>query len=200
MLAVITGDIVHSSKADPAALSQAHRRIEQVIAEFSQRSGCRGELYRGDAVQILVPEKLFAPTICIALITALAGQGLHITLSMAFAAAPSEARVALSQGPAFELSGQGLDNTARGGWSAHSSDKELAARLDLASELTGFILSKLTCKQADIVYYWLTHERCEQSQIASAFAMTRQNVSLHWRKAGGPQLVRYLNQAERWLK
>lgn len=199
MLAVITGDIVHSSRATAAVLSRAHRRIEQVIADFSESSGCRGELYRGDALQILVPEKHQAPAICVGLISALASEGLNITLSLAFAVAASAERVALSQGPAFELSGQGLEDTPRGGWSVHSSDEELTIRLGLATELVGFVLSKLTRKQAQILYYWLTHERCEQQQIAEAFGMTRQNVSLHWRKAGGPQLVRYLNQVERWL-
>ena len=198
MLAVITGDIVHSSKVSPATMQQAHRRIEQVIADFAPRSQCRGELYRGDALQIMVPQPHYAPAICIGLIAALAMEGLQVTLSLAIAPANSAERVALSQGPAFTMSGQGLEDTPRGGWSVHSSDTDLAEKLSLPSELMGFILSRLTAKQAEILYYWLTHERCEQQQIADAFGMTRQNVSLHWRKAAGPHILRYLQQAEAW--
>lgn len=198
MLAVITGDIAHSSKVPPDTMQQAHRQIEQVIADFQAVSECRGELYRGDALQIMVPKIQYAPVICIGLIAALAVEGLQVTLSLAIAPTKSAERVALSQGPAFVMSGQGLEETPRGGWSVHSSDSELTARLSLASELMGFILSRLTSKQAEILYYWLTHERCEQQQIANAFSMTRQNVSLHWRKAAGPHILRYLQQVEAW--
>lgn len=196
MLAVITADLVHSGKAEQAQLRQAQAAVQHLVGGY--RDGL-GQWYRGDALQVALPHSRAALQCTLELGTLLAQQSLQLTLSLALGEGQLDDSVSTSQGSAFVLSGQGLDTASRGQWRFFSDHPGLAAEFQCTVDLLGFVVSQLTPKQAEVVHYWITHQRCDQATIAAGLGMTRQNVSLHWRKAAGPQLARCLEHFEtRW--
>lgn len=196
MLAVITADVVHSSKAAPDLLREAQRHLATTLKRYTKHAQGSGELYRGDGLQIALQAPQLALNCALELGTLLATLNLQLTLSMAIGKGELGDSVGVSQGSVFVLSGRGLDTASRGQWQFSSDLAQLAAEFTCSIDLIGFIISQMTAKQAEIVHYWLTHQRCDQQHIAKGLGMTRQNVSLHWRKAAGPQLARCLEQFE----
>lgn len=205
MLAVITADVVYSSKAAPELLREAQQQILTLLKRYTKPGGSQGngstpqgdgELYRGDGLQIALRNPQHALNCALELGTALATLNIQLTLSLAIGAGQLGESVGVSQGSVFVLSGRGLDSASRGQWKFSSDDSQLSAEFGCAVDLIGFIISQLTAKQAEVLHYWLTRQRCDQQSIASGLGMTRQNVSLHWRKAAGPHLARCLEQFE----
>lgn len=200
MLAVITADVVHSSKIEPHILERAQSyALERMLLLREQDLG-NGELYRGDGIQIVLREPHRALDCVLELGAFFAAHGINLTLSLAVADGQLSQSVGVSQGPAFTLSGRRLDQASRGQWLFSSGHSQLAAEFDCTLDLLGFIVQQWTAKQAEVIHYWLTHDRCDQQTIAKGLQMTPQNVSLHWRKAAGPQLIRCLEQFEKRCK
>lgn len=196
MLGVITADLVHSAKASPDRLTEAQRAIEKLIQQGTDALGAKGELYRGDSFQLAVPEVENVLTCMLKFGATLASMGWQLTLSAAIGTGTLASKAGASQGDVFVLSGRELEQCPRGHWRFNSSDAALTAALGISTELTGFIVNQWTPKQAQVMSYWLQHPASDQQQIGQALGMTRQNVSLHWRKAGGPHIERYLKHGE----
>ena len=197
MLAVITADIVHSVKTEPQTLEHAQTYLRKRMASLRERDLGNGELYRGDGIQIALRDPHRALDCVLELSAFLATHGIKLTLSIAVADGHLNQSVGISQGPAFLLSGRTLDQASRGQWLFSSSQSQLSAEFYCTLDLLGFIVQQWTAKQAEVIHYWLTHDRCDQQTIAKGLQMTPQNVSLHWRKAAGPQLIRCLEQFEK---
>lgn len=196
MLAVITADVVYSAKTEPKLLERAQAYILERIAILRRQGLGDGELYRGDGIQIVLREPHRALECVLELGAFLATTGIKLTLSIAVAKGQLSPTVGVSQGPVFTLSGRSLDQASRGQWLFSSSHPQLSAEFNCTIDLLGFLVHQWTAKQAEVIHYWLTHERCDQQTIATGLKMTPQNVSLHWRKAAGPQLIRCLEQFE----
>ena len=200
MLAVITADVVQSAKTEPQLLKRAQTYMQERIALLREHDLGNGELYRGDGIQIALREPHRALDCMLELGAYLAYLGIKLTLSVAVAEGQLSQSVGVSQGPAFTLSGRTLDQASRGQWLFTSSHPQLSAEFDCTLDLIGFLVQQWTPKQSEVIHYWLTHERCDQQTIAKGLQMTPQNVSLHWRKAAGPQLARCLEQFEKRCK
>ncbi len=200
MLGVITGDLVHSSRASREQLREVQQRLQDIITSNQDRHRASGDMHRGDGFQLAFYHPFDAFVCAVDISCQLAMIKWQASLSIAVADGHLNQPVGRSHGPVFQLSGRQLEVLPRGQWRFSSSDSELEARLSMATQLIGHILSQLSPRQGEVISYWLNHQRCEQKQIADALQMTPQNVSLHWRKGAGNHLEDYLDNVARLLQ
>lgn len=198
MIAVITGDLVRSSQLSAAQINQAERTVHRLTQEYGE-TGCRSEWFRGDGFQLVAPAPERTVEILVRLVCQLTEQGLSATLSVGLGEGEIAARPGLSQGRVFELSGRGLEQNARGELSLHIDAPELNQQVQLPTAFLSFLLARLTARQAQVIDEWIAHGFCEHQQVADRLDMTRQNVSLHLRKAGAALIERYDETFGQWL-
>ncbi|RUO32012.1 hypothetical protein CWE12_03215 [Aliidiomarina sedimenti] len=198
MIAVLTGDLVHSSKLSEQQLNQAQQLLQQQINRHTQ-SGGRGELYRGDAFQLALPEARDAIKAALLVVCTLRANGVALTLSVGIGDGPVAKRSATAQQQAYVLSGRGLELTSRGELTVHSDHSAANQSLQLNTAFLSFLLQNLTRKQAEVLYDWVNHDFCEHHLVAERLQTSRQNVSLHLRKLGGHLVESYCQTFAQWL-
>lgn len=118
--AVLTGDLVRSSALAQAELNAARRCLSQAAKTLDQAAWSGGDLvrselefFRGDAWQILLAEPSWALRAAVYLRAMLLAQGTadtRIAIGIGSVDSISRARVSLSRGQAFTLSGRALDD------------------------------------------------------------------------------------------
>lgn len=119
-LAVLTGDIVRSSKLAPAALDAAMAALARGAAEMEGWEGARPARFarfRGDGWQCLAPSPALALRATLFLrahLRALARDtDTRVSVGIGPGVLPPGDGLAAAGGPAFEVSGRGLDRMAR---------------------------------------------------------------------------------------
>ena len=60
MIAVLTGDIVNSTKMSNETYSSVIKSLKTFLNEVDERYGAIGEIYRGDEFQIQYPDPIYA--------------------------------------------------------------------------------------------------------------------------------------------
>lgn len=198
MIAVITGDLVHSGKMTDIQLTQAQQIIEQQLASARQQGGA-GALYRGDAFQLALPQPAAGLRAALLIVTALRSEDYRVTLSLGVGAGPVSKQPRTAQSPAYVVSGRGLEQTARGDLSVHSESTKANEMLALTTAFLSFLLQNLTRKQAQVLYAWVEASFCEHHLVATKLATSRQNVSLHLQKLGGHLIEAYSHHFHQWL-
>lgn len=197
--AVITGDIVGSTKLAPRQLAELRKALGETIRDFPNRCVLKGpEFFRGDSWQVLLdaPENALNLTLLIQarLISKLKVQtraaiGIGAVESM-------DGTLATSVGEAFTLSGHALENIAGNG----RFDGALPARAGSLSlwfpallRICGGLASSWTHRQAEAMSLWLscvaptrTHEDIAQQLVPR---VTKQTVGDILASAHLPYLV-----------
>jgi hypothetical protein len=196
LYAVITGDIIRSSKLSTAELTQLPAVIASVVQQVDkickQPDGTtRFSLFRGDSFQLLTPPASALKTLV--LIKAELRKAYPKTIANAV-----DARIAIalgtishiapniteSSGEAFTLSGHLLDTIPYNrqtvfGFNGGAIDKELNTALSLADEITG----RWTTSQALLVIYLLSgltqQEIANQTQSSQPTTL-RKIKSMGW--------------------
>lgn len=114
--AVLTGDIVASSKMSPAELARVRETVlgVRVPLEAWDKAAVLGapEFFRGDSWQLVLAKPGLLLRACLLVRGRLKGAGLgdtRIAVGVGPVASVNEERVSLSTGEAFELSGRALD-------------------------------------------------------------------------------------------
>lgn len=197
MIAVITGDIVHSRKLSQQQLSQLLRALNNEIEQFNKRVQLKAEFYRGDSFQIALAEPSSAARLALLLITRLKSLKGRATLSLAVAEGNYQSGL---QGEAFELSGLGLDRSSRGEFTFHSSNRALQNTFDLATQFLSYVLLGHTSKQAEVLRLFIDLGFPDHQVIAEKLGTTRQNVSAHLSRAGAHLVENYIELFEKQLR
>ncbi|RUO26297.1 MarR family transcriptional regulator [Aliidiomarina minuta] len=206
MIAVLTGDLVHSSKMSRHTLTSSQHELNRMIEFLSERYQAQGELYRGDSFQIILPQPAHAARSAILLICALKTNArldhpVDTTLSIGIGGYKFlDDQLSLSQGQAFELSGRGLDNSERGALSLHCADDTQQKYLQLLTQFVSFQLSGITRKQAEVLYLYVTMEFPEHQLIADELKVSRQNVTKHLKRCGAELIRDYILLFEQHLE
>lgn len=208
MIAVLTGDIVNSTKLNEAEYQLVTERINDCCELLKQKFNAKWELYRGDGFQVSVPHPEKAMLCAMLLKTCLRqmfseGSPVDMTLSIGFGnqTVHSE-KLGTSFGSAFVLSGQGLDNSPKGNLTIHMGDEFgiLSDALTITTRFISHSLSLLSQKQAEVLYYYLLLSYPEQQVIAAKLSTSRQNVSKHLSRAGAELIKDYLLYFEEQLE
>ncbi len=119
--AVLTGDLIGSTKADPAAVELAMntlRKSADTLAGWRGETAPRFTRFRGDGWQIVVepPELALRAALFLKARLGAGGTGLatRIAIGIGPIADPGTGDLAGAHGPAFEASGRALDAMKRG--------------------------------------------------------------------------------------
>jgi hypothetical protein len=192
VLAVLTGDVIRSTGLPPGGLDAAMAALEAGAAAMERWPGAgpaRFTRFRGDGWQCLAPDParaLRAALFLRAHVRALEGEAdTRISAGIGAGALPADGDLAAAGGPAFEVSGRGLDRMDRGaqfvvGWERPPPWAALgAAVFALCDEI-----SRLwTPAQADALIETLAPGDTAQKEIAARRGVSQQAIAK--RLAGG---------------
>lgn len=208
-IAVETSDLVHSTEMSQALYAQAIACLEQELASHHETMHTQYEIFRGDAFQVFYPEPSQALRLSLMiklkLMHAIEGHPIEITQAIAYGSQDiSEPNVSqdnspnksmhLSQsisknmGSVFIASGRLLDQVKRRSLAIEFPSQQAA--VNVIQSFLQHLLTGLTQKQAEVLYYYLKENFPEQKLIADTLNITRQNVAAHL-KRGGADLLKH---------
>jgi hypothetical protein len=203
--AVLTGDLIGSTKAAPAALEDAIDLLAGTAREITDwvpgPSESRFTRYRGDGWQMHVADPGFALRAVLLLSARLRAADLGLATRAAIGIGPVEslgtASLADARGPAFEASGRALDHMARTRRLAIEGEGVTALHrivVDLLDERT----DRWTRQQAEAMYLALPLRKDEPTlaELAAPLGITAQAVNYRLSGAGAPAIRRSLRAWE----
>ena len=183
MIAVLTGDLVNSTKMSDDTYSKIITHLQQLLLDVNKKHGASGELYRGDEFQIHypVPAHALKSALLIKLslhLSALSAKPIQCTLSLAYGSyniydnSPST-----SSGAAYIASGRGLEKTQRGELSLHLQANNDHCEMKLLLQFLNHLLNRLTKTQAELLYQYIENDFVDHKEMAKITGTTRQNIS-----------------------
>ncbi len=204
-LAVLTGDIIKSSRLPEGTLDVAMAALGAAAAAMSawpEAGAARFARFRGDGWQCLAPrpaQALRAALFLRAHLRALDREtDTRISVGIGPGIAPLGGGLAAASGAAFELSGRGLDDMTRPQtfavtWAAPKPGAGLiAAVFALADEISGL----WTPRQAEVMIETLGPGDTAQRQIAGRRGVSQQAIAKHLSAGGDWALQRALAAVE----
>ena len=179
MYAVLTADLVQSRQMNAEQHDSVLYQLEQLLRSGSDPEQCRYNFYRGDAFQILLLQPAAAIQICLAVRLTLLSLGHDCKISIGIGAVSNlRADVKSASGPAFTLSGTGLDQMPAGQkLSFHSQISPLEYILQVPLQLLDTMLSAVTARQAEALLLFLLAPAASHEDIASKMGTSRANVT-----------------------
>jgi hypothetical protein len=204
--AVLTGDLINSTKADRVIVERAFDALLQAgnaVRAFDADGGAAVERFRGDGWQGLVFDSRLALRAALILSAAVVAVDRSIATRIAVGIGPlpglHPAGLGSSDGPAFRTSGRLLERMPRGARIALAqegvSPQEMCWR-SAAFGLAGAVAENWTQKQAQAMRHLLLSPAPTQSEIASQTGVTQQTVQQHFESAHGPLILDLLEQVE----
>lgn len=131
MIAVLTGDIVRSTKMSNDTYTETIRELQSLLHDANEKYQAIGDIYRGDEFQIQYPNPIHAinSTLLIKLslqLSKISPKPIQCTLSLAYGEYEVySSKPNTSSGPVFIESGRGLEKTLRGDISLSLSEKKV---------------------------------------------------------------------------
>jgi len=192
-LAVLTGDIVASSRLSPADLDDVLAAVATSSETAASWTGSRARFgrYRGDGWQCLGPSPALSLRAALFIRAGLRARrrdlDTRISIGIGAGSMP-ETGIAAASGPAFERSGAGLDGMGRAARFAVASSDEIGlegAVLALADEIS----RRWTARQAEVFVHALPPDAPTQNAIGARLGISQQMVAKHLR-AGGDWALR----------
>ncbi len=205
-LAVLTGDFVGSSRLGGTALDAAMATLDEAACLAAGWDGdghdARFTRFRGDGWQCLAPSPALALRTMLYLRARLRGRGAEFDSRMSAGIGPgtlpASGDLAAGTGPAFEMSGHGLDSLGRAsrlGIAWPDGPAEPAVLGALAS-LCDEISRRWTPRQARVFALRLVPDAPSQSEIGGRFGVSQQMVAKHLQSGGDWALRRALAAVE----
>ncbi|OHU88464.1 MULTISPECIES: hypothetical protein [Pseudoalteromonas] len=197
MIAVLTGDLVNSSKMKPNTYTEAISILKSIMRLADERYGAKGEIYRGDEFQIQFPNPSHAIGCTLLLKLALhcapqTDKPILSTLSLAYGEQTLHSNSpTTATGPVFIESGRGLNKTPRGDLTIRFAGN-VSEEMQL---LTGFLshqLNKMTKTQAELLYTYIINDFPDHQKIAEITKTSRQNISNRLSSIGATLIRDYI--------
>lgn len=191
VIAVITGDLVASSKADSTVVDDAMRALSKAADSLSQLSEAdtRFTRFRGDGWQISLDFPGLALRACLLMIAALRASGTGLDTRLSIGIGPFDSlgsrTLADASGEVFVLSGHALDQMPRsrrigygGGPRAH--DPWLYGLLSLID----WHAARWSREQAEAIVATLSHADMTQTELAAGLNISRQALKARLNSSG----------------
>lgn len=194
LAAVITADIVNSTKLSKADYKKLTRQLEVLLQEHQH------EFFRGDSFQVLVKSpgdalKLLLQTRAAAMRmagTALPLADVRASIGIEVLRLPVKSFQG-AQGEAFILSGRTFDKMPREE-RLHivcgEKNKAVQLGLELLARFTDYLFQRLTCKQAAVVYELLMQRT--QTETAKRLKKSQATIHKHTQAAGWAEIEKLL--------
>ena len=201
IVAVLTTDIVHSTKLSTKDYNLVIQALKTYLDRELKPQNASYEIYRGDSFQIYFRDVKHAMRASLALRlyfrTGIDCLGVNLTQSFALGQYEQLSdSPGTSVGEAFVLSGRALDTAGRGEFIVSISKDIRSADLQLSTHFLNHLLASLTDKQCGVLFYYLSLHEPEQKVIAERLNMTRQNVATHLKRGGADLIKAYIEAYE----
>lgn len=204
MIAVLTGDIVNSTKMSDKTYSNVISSLKASINEANKKYNAIGEIYRGDEFQIQYPDPVYAlkSTLLIKLALHLSPHStkpIHCTLSLAYGSYNVYDKTPnTSSGPVFIKSGRGLGKAQRGELLLQFEHKNNEGEADqrevkLLTQFLNHLVNRLTKTQAELLYQYIENSFAEHRIMADITGTTRQNISNRLGNIGADLIRNYMD-------
>lgn len=185
--AVLTGDLVASSRLSPASLQGARQTIEAASAEIAgwapKLVASTPDFFRGDSWQLLLTRPGFSLRAAFYIRASLkAGQpdwDTRIAIGLGQVARVDKARTSLSSGEAFLLSGHALDAMGPATSIVVASPPRARgwAALDVLAQICSGMIDDWSQKQAQVARLALAPNAPTQAEMAERLGISQQAVS-----------------------
>lgn len=198
--AVLTGDIINSSRLAPAQLRSVRTIISSSVTAIGRwHRGlvpAKVEFFRGDGWQFVLSDPSHALRAALYLRASLRARGLadtRISIGIASPGRSSSRRIGTSTGPAFTLSGRGLDHLPPSSSltiELSSNLEPLTSYLRLTAHLCDALLLRWTHRQAQLLCIALRPTEPSYESIAQRLTppVTKQAVAKNLKSANYPVL------------
>jgi hypothetical protein len=195
--AVLTADIVHSTKLSSADYTKVMTTLKNRLEAHEEKYECKFEIFRGDSFQVLyqnIDEAMSsALSLRLFLQSGIECSAVKLTQSLALGEVESRTNsISSSLGEAFILSGRALDDASRGDMLLSFGEDFSSTDLSVSTLFLRHLLNGLTEKQSEVLYYYIDFDFPEQQVIADHMKMTRQNVATHLKRSGAELVKAYL--------
>lgn len=183
MIAVLTGDLVRSTKMSNDIYAGAISSLKRSFKEAKSKHQASGEIYRGDGFQVQFPDPIYALeytlTIKLALQSAkFSDKPVLCTMSLAYGSYDFlDEKPNTSMGPVFIESGRGLDNTSRGDLSLSFESGADNYEYTMLTRFLNHLINNLTKSQAQLLCQYIEGGFAEHKEIARITGTSRQNIS-----------------------
>lgn len=201
--AILTGDLVGSTEASPAALESAMDALAEAArgaAAWTPGSDARFTRFRGDGWQVHVAEPPLALRTALVLVAALrasdAGLATRVAIGIGKVEGLGTDTLADAHGPAFEASGRALDHMLRTRRLTVEGDGVTALHriiVELLDDRTG----RLSREQAEALALYLHPDNPTLTDIAPRLGISPQAVNYRLAGVGGTAIRHALRDWER---
>jgi hypothetical protein len=229
LYAVLTGDVIGSSKASPVKLEATMNSISNTAEFLSQYTGedtkftpefipvdAKFTRYRGDGWQLVLSPAFYLRAVALILAGLKANkQTLSTRIGIGIGTVDHLGATDLrdAQGPAFEHSGRALDSLTRD--QAMTLAGEVKARQEKRADglsgaiewsdaamlpMFGFIARRWSQAQAEAIAIALRDDKQTQATIAAKLGITRQALNLRLTGAGYGPILDAIKLTERYFK
>ncbi len=182
MIAVLTGDIINSQKADNKLWLPQLKRLFQQWSE----TGENWDIYRGDEFQLKCRvDQVFHYAILIkSLLKSVEQLDVRIAIGIGTEVYQSE-RITESNGTAYVNSGRLLTEIKSSGKTIaiQSENVKMNRDLNILLRWAALDMDKWTAATAEIIHQLLLNHRCTQDELAAKLNITQSSVSQRLKRA-----------------
>lgn len=196
--AVITGDLVNSTKIEAKWRQTVIDTLNSVVDTFSTFISIHLEMYRGDSFQIVTNDIEHALSVAIAVRAKLRsatpdGEGIwdaRVAIGVGDVAYESES-ILTSDGEAFRLSGHAFDGLGKRRLAIATRWADVDEGIALITKFADETINSWTVKQARVVYAELLTGK-SQKNLAEHLGMSPQNMNYIWNLSKCSLILEYI--------
>lgn len=185
--AVITGDIINSSKFETSIWLN---KLKKILSESNENSDW--EIFRGDSFQLICEaenaiENLFLIKSGIKTI-----KGLDVRMSIGLGEIDKKEKISESNGSAFINSGRSFEHLKKETLSLQSDDENFNQIFGVMMKMADFISKGWQPGTSEIIYITLKNPELKQSDLAKKMKIKSQgNISAALKRGGFEELINF---------
>ena len=206
MKAVITADIVNSTKIEETNRYLLVDELDNIIQDLKRLSSLRCEMYRGDSFQVLVDDVKYCLEIAVLIRLGLKKSNLlkNRKLDARMAIGVGEVsyeheQVILSDGEAFRLSGRTFDKLNKRRLLIATNINDMDEPLNVMLAFIDELLEGLSYTQSKYLYDSLLYNM-SQMELANVYHTSQPNIAKHLKSAKENLFRLFFDFAEKTLK
>lgn len=206
MKAVITADIINSTKVLDERRNLLPTTLDNIIQELQIICFVKCEMYRGDSFQIVLDDYTKSLKVAILIRLGLIKSNLlnvgKLDARMAIGIGDvvyENDRVALSDGEAFRLSGRTFDNLSKQKILIATSQQSINEQLNILLAFVDDLLKHITVAQSECLYEAILYGKTQSDIAIKLDKKYRQSVAKHLKAAKEDLFKMFLEYTERIL-
>ena len=206
MKAVITADIVNSTKIEETHRYLLVDELDNIIQDLKRLSSLRCEMYRGDSFQVLVDDVKYCLEIAVLIRLGLKKSNLlkngKLDARMAIGVGDvsyEHEQVILSDGEAFRLSGRTFDKLNKKRLLIATNINDVDEPLNVMLAFIDELLEGLSYTQSKYLYDSLLYNM-SQMELANVYSTSQPNIAKHLKSAKENLFKLFFDFAEKTLK